>query len=91
MDLDVVLGALPNGLVGLRWALGSAWLALVFAETVNARAGLGYLITSAREVYRVDIIIVALVVYACLGLAADVIVRLLERGLLAWRPAFTGT
>jgi sulfonate transport system permease protein len=87
----VLPGALPNALVGLRWALGSAWLALVFAETVNARAGLGYLITSAREVYRVDIIIVALVVYACLGLAADLIVRLLERGLLAWRPAFTGT
>ncbi len=90
--LHVVLpGALPNALVGLRWALGSAWLALVFAESVNARAGLGYLITTAREVYRVDIIIVALVVYAGLGLAADVIVRLLERGLLAWRPAFTGT
>ena len=90
--LHVVLpGALPNALVGLRWALGSAWLALVFAESVNARAGLGYLITTAREVYRVDIIIVALVVYACLGLAADVVVRLLERGLLAWRPAFTGT
>jgi sulfonate transport system permease protein len=87
----ILPGALPNGLVGLRWALGSAWLALVFAEQVNARAGLGYLITSAREVYRVDIIIVALVVYAILGLAADVIVRLLETGLLVWRPAFTGT
>jgi sulfonate transport system permease protein len=87
----VLPGALPNALVGLRWALGSAWLALVFAEQVNARAGLGYLITTAREVYRVDIIIVALVVYAGLGLAADIIVRVLERGLLAWRPAFTGT
>jgi sulfonate transport system permease protein len=80
-----------NSLIGLRWALGSAWLALVFAEQVNARAGIGYLITSAREVYRVDIIIVALVVYACLGLAADAIVRLLEKGLLAWRPSFQGT
>ena len=89
---DVVLpGALPNGLIGLRWSLGSAWLALVFAEQVNARTGIGWLITSAREVYRVDIIIVALVVYACLGLAADLIVRLLERSLLAWRPSFSGT
>jgi sulfonate transport system permease protein len=87
----VLPGALPNSLIGLRWALGSAWLALVFAEQVNARAGIGYLITSAREVYRVDIIIVALVVYACLGLAADAIVRLLEKGLLAWRPSFQGT
>jgi sulfonate transport system permease protein len=87
----VLPGALPNGLVGLRWSLGSAWLALVFAEQVNVRTGIGWLITSAREVYRVDIIIVALVVYACLGLAADLIVRLLERSLLAWRPSFSGT
>lgn len=84
-------GALPNALVGLRWALGSAWLALVFAETVNAQAGIGYLITLARESYRTDIIIVGLIVYAFLGLAADMIVRGLERWLLSWQQAFSGT
>lgn len=84
-------GALPSALVGLRWALGSAWLALVFSETVNAQAGIGYLITLARESYRTDVIIVGLVVYAFLGLAADVIVRGLERWLLSWQQAFSGT
>lgn len=84
-------GALPSALVGLRWAIGSAWLALVFSETVNAQAGIGYLITLARESYRTDIIIVGLVVYAFLGLAADVIVRGLERWLLSWQQAFSGT
>jgi len=81
---------LPNLLVGLRYSLGSAWLALVFAETVNAQGGLGYLITHAREVYRVDIIILCLVIYALLGLSADLIVRLLERVLLRWRQSFEG-
>jgi ABC-type nitrate/sulfonate/bicarbonate transport systems, periplasmic components len=60
-------------------------------ETINAQAGVGYLITQAREVYRTDIIIVGLIVYALLGLAADAIVRALERWLLVWRLAFTGT
>ena len=32
-----------------------------------------------------------LVVYGLLGLAADGIVRFLERTLLAWRRGFTGT
>lgn len=86
----ILPGALPNLLVGLRYSLGSAWLALVFAETVNAQGGLGYLITHAREVYRVDIIILCLVIYAFLGLGADVIVRLLERVLLRWRQSFNG-
>ncbi|MDR6665499.1 ABC transporter permease [Rhizobium sp. 1399] len=86
----ILPGALPNLLVGLRYSLGSAWLALVFAETVNAQGGLGYLITHAREVYRVDIIILCLVIYALLGLSADLIVRLLERVLLRWRQSFDG-
>ncbi|MBP2551195.1 sulfonate transport system permease protein [Neorhizobium galegae] len=91
MIFEVVLpGALPGLLVGLRYALGSAWLALVFAETVNAQGGVGYLITHAREVYRVDIIILCLLIYALLGLSADLIVRLLERVLLAWRQGFEG-
>jgi len=86
----IIPGALPSALVGLRYALGSAWLALVFAEQVNSQAGIGYLITHAREIYRTDIIIVCLVIYALLGLAADAIVRLLEFWLLQWRETFKG-
>lgn len=86
----ILPGALPGLLVGLRYALGSAWLALVFAETVNAQGGLGYLITHAREVYRVDIIVLCLGLYAALGLAADGAVRLLEKVCLQWRQNFAG-
>jgi sulfonate transport system permease protein len=84
----VLPGALPNALVGLRFALGSSWLALVFAETVNSQNGIGYLTTYARETYRTDIVLVCLAIYALLGLGADLAVRLLERRLLAWRPNF---
>jgi len=86
----VLPGALPNALVGLRYALGIAWLALVFGEQVNATAGIGYLMSTAREFFQTDVIVVCLVVYALLGLVVDAIVRLLERVLLAWRPTFTG-
>ena len=82
----VLPGALPSGLVGLRYALGSAWLALVFAEQVNSQGGIGYLLTHAREVYRIDIIVVCLIIYALLGLITDLIVRFLEKAWLAWRP-----
>ncbi len=87
----VLPGALPSALVGLRYSLGIAWLALVFAEQINATAGLGYLMNQAREYFLTDVIVVCLVVYAFLGLTADLIVRLLERTLLSWRPAFTGS
>jgi sulfonate transport system permease protein len=88
---NVVLpGALPNALVGLRYSLGVAWLALVFGEQINASAGIGYLMNTARELFQTDVIVVCLVVYALLGLIVDAFVRFLERVLLSWRPSFTG-
>lgn len=35
-------------------------------------------------------IVVCLALYAVLGLVGDLVVRTLERGLLSWRPAFSG-
>lgn len=86
----VLPGALPGAMTGLRYSLATAWLALVFGESVNADAGIGFLMNQAREFFRTDVIVVCLVVYAFLGLTADVIVRILERLLLQWRPTFTG-
>jgi len=87
----ILPGSIPGFLVGLRWAIGTAWLLLVFSEQVNASAGIGYLMTQAQSWNRTDIIVLGLVIYGLLGLLADGIVRLLERILLPWRRAFTGT
>ena len=86
----ILPGALPGALVGLRYALGSAWLALVFGEQINATNGIGYLMNNAEEFFQTDIIVVCLVTYAVLGLLCDLIVRILSRYLLAWRPSFEG-
>lgn len=76
---------LPGVLVGLRQALGAALVALVVAEQVNAGAGLGYLINNARDILRTDIIVVALLCYAVLGLITDAAVRALEKWAVRWR------
>lgn len=86
----ILPGALPGAMTGLRYSLGIAWLALVFAEQVNADSGIGFVMVQARDFLRTDVIVVCLIVYAFLGLIADFIVRTLERLLLQWRPTFTG-
>ncbi|MGW6485986.1 ABC transporter permease [Streptomyces sp. NPDC055056] len=86
----ILPGALPGAMTGLRYSLGIAWLALVFAEQINADAGIGFLMVQARDFLRTDVIVVCLIVYAFLGLLADFVVRTLERLLLQWRPTFTG-
>lgn len=78
-------GALPAVLVGLRHALGLAWVAVVVAETVNATSGVGHLLTSARTYVRTDVVLVCIAVYALLGVATDAAVRLVEGPVLRRR------
>jgi sulfonate transport system permease protein len=83
---DVVLpGALPGFMLGLRFGVMSAWLALVVVEQLNATSGIGYMINLARTYAQTDVIVVGLVVYALLGLSSDLAVRALENRALAWR------
>lgn len=82
--------ALPNILIGLRFALGLGWIAVIVAETVGANSGIGFLLTSARQFVRADIMLVCVCLYATLGLATDYLVRRLEHKLLVWRVAYTG-
>ena len=81
----VVPGAMPGFLLGLRFAVTSALLALVVVEQVNTTSGIGYLITLASSYGQTDVIVVGLVVYAALGLLADTAVRIVERKVLTWR------
>jgi sulfonate transport system permease protein len=84
----ILPGALPSILTGVRYALATAWLALVVAETIGAQSGLGFLAMDAREFLRTDVIVLTIVIYALIGVAADAITRLLERRLLAWHPNY---
>jgi sulfonate transport system permease protein len=82
----VLPAALPGFLIGLRQALGIAWISLVVAEQINASSGIGYLVMNARDFLQTDVIFDGLLVYAMLGLLTDRLVRSLETHLLAWRP-----
>ena len=86
----ILPGSLPGFLVGLRLALTASWLSLIFAETINAKKGLGRMMTDAREYFQIDIVFVLIGVYAILGLTSILIVRFLEARLLTWRRAYDG-
>ena len=81
----VLPGAMPGFLLGLRFAVTGALLALVVVEQINSTSGIGHMITLASNYGQTDVIVVGLVVYAILGLVADGSVRLIERKALSWR------
>ena len=87
--IQVILpGALPNIMVGVRFALGLMWLTLIVAETISASSGIGYLAMNAREFLQTDIVVLAILLYAILGKLADLAARGLERAWLCWHPAY---
>lgn len=84
MFLRVVYPAtLPKVLLGLRLALGVAWLVMVAAEMIAVDSGLGYLIVDARNAgKRYDLVVGGMLLIGLIGLVLDAGFRRLER--LRW-------
>jgi NitT/TauT family transport system permease protein len=71
--------ALPQILVGVRVALGIAWLVVVAAEMVAVDSGLGYLVIDSRNSgKRYDLVVAAMLMIGIIGLVLDFIVRKIE-------------
>ncbi|WP_144023687.1 aliphatic sulfonate ABC transporter permease SsuC [Paenibacillus sp. FSL H8-0548] len=86
---DVILpGALSSILVGVRYALGFMWLTLIVAETISANSGIGYMAMNAREFMRLDVVVLAIIMYAILGKLSDTAAKILEQTLLKWHPNY---
>jgi sulfonate transport system permease protein len=83
----VLPAALPAIVAGARLSLGVAWMALVAGEIVGGDAGIGWRILWYQEFFQMDRVLAAILIVGVLGLAADGVLRLLQRRLLRWHPA----
>jgi len=77
--------ALPVLMGGLKVSATLAVIGAVVGEFVSARAGLGFLVNSSRNVFDTPLMIAATLALAVLALSLYGLVALLERGLLAWQ------
>jgi taurine transport system permease protein len=69
---DVYLpGALPSIVVGMRLGMGYGWRALIAAEMLVRKGGLGDLIFGARTFNQIDRIITGMIVIGCLYIVID--------------------
>ena len=70
---------LPQLIVGLRLALGIAWLVVVAAEMIAVNSGLGFLIIDSRNAgNRYDLVVAGMVMIGVIGLLLDTGMRSLE-------------
>jgi NitT/TauT family transport system permease protein len=72
--------ALPQILIGLRIAMGIAWLVVVAAEMIAVDSGLGYLVIDSRNSgKRYDLVVAAMLLIGLIGLALDACFRQVEK------------
>lgn len=80
--LKVVAPAVvPPVVVGLRIALARSWMVLVGAELLVADSGLGQLMEWGRQSFRIDVVLVGVVLTGVIGFALDKGFRAAERAL----------
>lgn len=79
--------ALPGIVTGLRLGLTLGWTSVIVAELTGTTRGLGAMMFSAREVSRLDQIIVGMAAFAIIGLVGDLLLRAVTRPLVRWADA----
>jgi NitT/TauT family transport system permease protein len=80
----LVPGSLPAIGEALRVMNGIGWTYVILAEVVNARYGLGYLITVAGKRSHVDQIFALVLVILLIGVVTDGLIRIVNAKLFAW-------
>lgn len=79
-------GAAPTLVNGLRIGMGSAWTSLVSAEMLpGSISGVGYLITHAYELARIDLVMTGMISIGVIGAFLDTVFRLFGEERFAWQ------
>lgn len=82
----ILPAALPNIVTGIKFSLTVAWMLVVGAEIFSVSAGgLGDMIWAARELFRMDIVIVGLIIITLIGIVLSKTVGIFETHFLQWR------
>lgn len=78
-------GSLPMIFAGLKLGMGMALILIVAAELSAAKAGIGWMIWRAYDMFDIEQMFVALIMLSVLGYVFSLLLDLLERLVLPWK------
>lgn len=81
----VLPNALPAIFAGMRIGAGIAWSAVIVAELVAVKSGLGYVLWDAYYIGRMDVVVADMASIGVLGFLTDRLLIALEHRLIRWR------
>lgn len=83
----ILPAALPPVLTGLRLSLSRAWVALVAAELLVADSGLGQMMEMGRQTFRLEVVLLGVVLTGLIGFLLDRGFQLAQRKFVRGAPA----
>lgn len=82
LRLVMIPATLPPVLTGLRLGLSRAWIALVAAELLVSDEGIGQMMEMGRQLFRLDIVLMGIIIIGTIGYLLDLAFKALERSLV---------
>lgn len=70
---------LPNFMSTLKINLGMAWVGVIMGEYLSSRAGLGYLLVYGGQIFKLDLVMTAIVILCILSAIMYGIISIFER------------
>lgn len=80
----VIPGALPSIMTGIRLSLQISWMALVAAELVGSKAGIGHIMIIASRELQPNIVLIGMLLIALCAGVMDLGIRRLEAKFISW-------
>ncbi|ATU94950.1 sulfonate ABC transporter (plasmid) [Phyllobacterium zundukense] len=85
LRLIVLPGAAPSIFTGIRYGLTHSWTALVGVELLASSEGLGYLLVWGRQMFWLDVVIVAMIAVGIIGFLMDKGLDAFETYIQRWK------
>lgn len=77
----------PVLFTGLRSGLGAAWISLIVVELIASSEGIGFMVVWGRQLFQLDVVMVAILIIGTIGGLLDTSLKLVESKLGRWRQA----
>ena len=81
----ILPGALPQIFTGLKVALALSWAVVVAAELVGAQTGLGFMISDAAQLFRIDVVYIGIMLIGIIGLVLNLLLNGIETRIVHWK------